>query len=256
MKVPGEVIQTLADLRQWLQDKCEPPVYVSDRRLVKAVALMQVGLWVRWLCVSPITCLTGPRTWQYISCCHSRHVQPCRLLSVTGTIWSAPTYWSRHILGACCTFVYCLLPDAQGSALQSRQCSGQSLRCSQLDVAMLREACMQHAGNHSPEVFVSIPAGFLCRQGPCFCVSRAPWQHLSSLLNDILRSHMEPVPCCMWRPAQTLDHYILRNRIDTVLAVILQAAALSLHQSRPEPTPVQTCLPCCRWRPTPAGGIR
>ena len=24
------------------QDKCEPPVYVSDRRLVKAVALMQV----------------------------------------------------------------------------------------------------------------------------------------------------------------------------------------------------------------------
>ena len=49
MKVPGEVIQTLADLRQWLQDKCEPPVYVSDRRLVKAVALMQVGLWVRWL---------------------------------------------------------------------------------------------------------------------------------------------------------------------------------------------------------------
>lgn len=25
-----------------LQEKCEPPVYVSDRRLVKAVALMQV----------------------------------------------------------------------------------------------------------------------------------------------------------------------------------------------------------------------
>ena len=48
VKVPGEVIQTLADLRQWLQDKCEPPVYVSDRRLVKAVALMQVSLWVRW----------------------------------------------------------------------------------------------------------------------------------------------------------------------------------------------------------------
>eukprot|EP00891_Asterochloris_glomerata_P000565 jgi/Astpho2/565/gw1.00013.152.1_t len=45
VKVPGEVIQTLADLRQWLQDKCEPPVYVSDRRLVKAVALMQVAAY-------------------------------------------------------------------------------------------------------------------------------------------------------------------------------------------------------------------
>ena len=53
MKVPGEVIQTLADLRQWLQDKCEPPVYVSDRRLVKAVALMQVGLWAAWLWLRP-----------------------------------------------------------------------------------------------------------------------------------------------------------------------------------------------------------
>ena len=57
MKVPGEVIQTLADLRQWLQDKCEPPVYVSDRRLVKAVALMQVGWGVAWLCLSPRPCL-------------------------------------------------------------------------------------------------------------------------------------------------------------------------------------------------------
>lgn len=28
-----------------LQEKCEPPVYVSDRRLVKAVALMQVAAY-------------------------------------------------------------------------------------------------------------------------------------------------------------------------------------------------------------------
>jgi len=34
-------VDLLADLRGHLQDKCEPPVYVSDRRLVKAVALMQ-----------------------------------------------------------------------------------------------------------------------------------------------------------------------------------------------------------------------
>ena len=43
VRVPQHVIQLLADLRSFLQEKIEPPVYVSDRRLVKAVALMQVG---------------------------------------------------------------------------------------------------------------------------------------------------------------------------------------------------------------------
>jgi MoxR-like ATPase len=42
VRVPQHVIQLLADLRSYLQEKIEPPVYVSDRRLVKAVALMQV----------------------------------------------------------------------------------------------------------------------------------------------------------------------------------------------------------------------
>jgi hypothetical protein len=42
VRVPQHVIQLLADLRSFLQEKIEPPVYVSDRRLVKAVALMQV----------------------------------------------------------------------------------------------------------------------------------------------------------------------------------------------------------------------
>lgn len=40
--VPSSVIQLLADLRTYLQEKVEPPVYVSDRRLVKSVAMMQV----------------------------------------------------------------------------------------------------------------------------------------------------------------------------------------------------------------------
>lgn len=31
-------------LRTYLQEKIEPPVYVSDRRLVKAIALMQVRI--------------------------------------------------------------------------------------------------------------------------------------------------------------------------------------------------------------------
>lgn len=42
VRVSNEVVQLMVDLRNWLQEKCEPPVYVSDRRLVKAVDLMRV----------------------------------------------------------------------------------------------------------------------------------------------------------------------------------------------------------------------
>ncbi|KAL4443602.1 hypothetical protein ABPG75_011339 [Micractinium tetrahymenae] len=45
VEVPPSVLQLIADLRSYLQDKCEPPIYVSDRRLVKAVALMQVAAY-------------------------------------------------------------------------------------------------------------------------------------------------------------------------------------------------------------------
>lgn len=45
VRVPREVVELLADLRTYLQEKCEPPVYVSDRRLVKAVQLMQVAAY-------------------------------------------------------------------------------------------------------------------------------------------------------------------------------------------------------------------
>jgi len=30
------------NLRHYITDKCEPPVYVSDRRLVKSIALLRV----------------------------------------------------------------------------------------------------------------------------------------------------------------------------------------------------------------------
>ena len=43
VKVPMDVIDLLTDLRAYLQEKCEPPVYVSDRRLVKALQLLQVN---------------------------------------------------------------------------------------------------------------------------------------------------------------------------------------------------------------------
>jgi AAA lid domain len=42
VSVPDEVLGLLADLRELLQNKMEPPVYVSDRRLVKAIALLKV----------------------------------------------------------------------------------------------------------------------------------------------------------------------------------------------------------------------
>lgn len=40
--VPQPVVDVLVDLRTFMQDTLEPPSYVSDRRLVKAVAVMQV----------------------------------------------------------------------------------------------------------------------------------------------------------------------------------------------------------------------
>lgn len=49
VKVPMDVIDLLAELRTFLQEKCEPPVYVSDRRLVKALNLLQV----RWAAFIP-----------------------------------------------------------------------------------------------------------------------------------------------------------------------------------------------------------
>ena len=42
VRVPQHVIDLLVDLRTFLQDALEPPTYVSDRRMVKAVQLMKV----------------------------------------------------------------------------------------------------------------------------------------------------------------------------------------------------------------------
>ena len=41
--VPDSVIDVLTSLRDYLQDKCEPPIYVSDRRFMKAINLLQVA---------------------------------------------------------------------------------------------------------------------------------------------------------------------------------------------------------------------
>jgi MoxR-like ATPase len=41
--LPDSVVDLLVDLRAHLTDKCEPPVYVSDRRFGKCVTLLQVA---------------------------------------------------------------------------------------------------------------------------------------------------------------------------------------------------------------------
>lgn len=41
--ISDEIIDLMTELRNYLQDKCEPPIYVSDRRFMKAVNMMQVA---------------------------------------------------------------------------------------------------------------------------------------------------------------------------------------------------------------------
>ena len=41
--VSETVIDLLTSLRDYLQDKAEPPIYVSDRRFMKALNLLQVA---------------------------------------------------------------------------------------------------------------------------------------------------------------------------------------------------------------------
>ena len=49
MDVPESVIDLLTGVRNHLQDKCEPPVYVSDRRFMKAIKMLQVRLPIQVL---------------------------------------------------------------------------------------------------------------------------------------------------------------------------------------------------------------
>lgn len=45
VEVPEAVIDVLTSVRDYLQDKCEPPVYVSDRRFMKSVNMLQVAAY-------------------------------------------------------------------------------------------------------------------------------------------------------------------------------------------------------------------
>ncbi|KAL6772366.1 hypothetical protein ACKKBG_A29945 [Auxenochlorella protothecoides x Auxenochlorella symbiontica] len=46
VEVPDSVIDLLTTTRDYLQDKCEPPIYVSDRRFMKAIKMLQVAAHV------------------------------------------------------------------------------------------------------------------------------------------------------------------------------------------------------------------
>jgi len=61
--VPESVIDVLTSLRDYLQDKCEPPIYVSDRRFMKALNLLQVAAYADGrdevsfaFCMHAVTC--------------------------------------------------------------------------------------------------------------------------------------------------------------------------------------------------------
>lgn len=47
-----------------LQDKCEPPIYVSDRRFMKSVQLLQVSGWGEWIFSHQRACACAhPNVW-------------------------------------------------------------------------------------------------------------------------------------------------------------------------------------------------
>ena len=65
--VPESVIDVLTSLRDYLQDKCEPPIYVSDRRFMKALNLLQVAAYADGrdevriaMCMHAVACWLQP----------------------------------------------------------------------------------------------------------------------------------------------------------------------------------------------------
>ena len=45
VSLPESVLSSLIELREYLSERCEPPVYVSDRRMLKAVNLLKVSAY-------------------------------------------------------------------------------------------------------------------------------------------------------------------------------------------------------------------
>jgi len=77
--VPESVIDVLTSLRDYLQDKCEPPIYVSDRRFMKALNLLQVAAYADGRDeVSIVLCMHAVATL----CCMLAAVTVCCMLAI------------------------------------------------------------------------------------------------------------------------------------------------------------------------------
>ena len=106
--VPESVIDVLTSLRNYLQDKCEPPIYVSDRRFMKALNLLQVAAYADGR--------------EQVCCCCSCQLsctvlfdrmrsQPAVLLSIPGT----------QILPVVTAAIVCHISACSGIAVRGEQ---------------------------------------------------------------------------------------------------------------------------------------
>jgi len=98
--VPESVIDVLTSLRDYLQDKCEPPIYVSDRRFMKALNLLQVAAYADGrdevsfaFCMHAVACWPRQQCRRLLSaatvqssadsnCLHMLHVAGCVMIGV------------------------------------------------------------------------------------------------------------------------------------------------------------------------------
>ena len=105
MDLPESVVDLLTGLRDYLQDKCEPPVYVSDRRFMKAINLLQVAAFADGRNeVSP----PPPPLLPPLLIPHSMQLTPCKAWrNVTVVLRSAITVSKKSVvITVTFTFVY------------------------------------------------------------------------------------------------------------------------------------------------------
>ena len=110
MSVPDDVKQLLVELRTYLQEKCEPPVYVSDRRLLKSVNLMKVG-------PPPTGSHPGQHTERTLFWCMS--LTPCQSRKLFRSPQHAVSSTPRGRLERCWTVQLCLQVAAYTSGRSS-----------------------------------------------------------------------------------------------------------------------------------------
>ena len=105
MDLPESVIDLLTGLRDYLQDKCEPPVYVSDRRFMKAINLLQVASFADGREEVSLSCrIMGRKIARLFSqiCC----MQKMRRILVIADYFRCQTNILVHILNLTLTWAF------------------------------------------------------------------------------------------------------------------------------------------------------